>query len=63
MSKNSINKLAKNQKYKGELEAQLNQKRGQQRFEDKMKYNPNIQKGLFDDYKRFEQKEYDRVNN
>ncbi|CAI2360127.1 unnamed protein product [Moneuplotes crassus] len=56
------NQLAKNNKYKDELKAQLALKDSERRLEKQVRQNPNEQKLLSDDYKRFEQKEFDRMN-
>jgi hypothetical protein len=55
-------KIAKNYKYKTELEAQLHEKDRKARLDEKIQKNPQIQKQLFDDCKKFEQNEYERVN-
>lgn len=55
--------MAKNYKYKTELEAQLQEKNKTARFEEAMKHNPDEQKTLEENYLKFEQKEYDRINN
>lgn len=55
-------RLAKNNKYKSELQAQLAEKNNKDKLEKQMRRNPSEQKMLSDDYKRFEQKEYDRMN-
>jgi len=54
--------MQKNHKYKHQLEAQLQEKNTKERLEHQMEHNPMEQKMLTDDYKRFAQKEYDRVN-
>ena len=56
-------KLAKNYRYKAELEAQLNEKSKMANFERQVKNNPLEQKTLEENYMRFEQKEFDRINN
>ena len=55
-------KMAKNYKYKSQLEAQLQEKNKKHQLEQKIRYNPNDQKVLSEDYKKFEQKEFDRMN-
>lgn len=58
-----MNRLAKNYKYKSQLEAQLAEKTQTARLEEQMKNNPLEQKTLEENYMKYEQKEYDRINN
>lgn len=55
-------RLEKSFKYKHELEAQLHERTKKEKLEYQMQHDPNDQKVLLDNYKRFEQKEYDRIN-
>jgi hypothetical protein len=55
-------KLAKNYKYKNELEAQLHERDRKAKLEQHLQQNPLDQKMLYDDYRKFEQKEFERTN-
>lgn len=56
-------KLAKNFKYKAQLEAQLSEKNNMNKLEQQLKHHPIEQKTLEENYMKFEKKEFDRVNN
>lgn len=55
--------MAKNYKYKNELEAQLQERNKKAQLDWKVSHNPMEQKQLSDDYRKFEQKEQERINN
>lgn len=55
-------RLAKNYRYKNELEAQLHERNRKAKLEQSLQQNPLDQKMLYDDYKKFEQKEFERTH-
>lgn len=56
-------KQGKTDRYKQELEAQLAERNKKVQLETQIQRDPKDQKILSEDYRRFEQKEYDRINN